>query len=91
MTQAEAELKISPMCPALHYGQQAFEGLKAFETYHGDVNIFHPDDANADRLNTSCARMCMPEVCCVRSLVYAWLSVRSLVYAWLSVAVINTR
>eukprot|EP00035_Acanthoeca_spectabilis_P021253 m.437194 g.437194 ORF g.437194 m.437194 type:complete len:374 (+) comp18079_c0_seq1:192-1313(+) len=58
----DGKLSISPMCPALHYGQQAFEGLKAFETEDGDINIFHPDDANSARLNASCERMCMPEV-----------------------------
>lgn len=61
-SRAEPMLSLSPMCPALHYGQQAFEGLKAFETADGDVNIFHPDDANADRMNASCDRMLMPEI-----------------------------
>mmetsp|Transcript_149305 Transcript_149305/g.212250 ORF Transcript_149305/g.212250 Transcript_149305/m.212250 type:complete len:372 (-) Transcript_149305:142-1257(-) len=55
-------IELSPMCPALHYGQQAFEGLKAFESPSGDINIFHPDNANATRMNASCARMCMPKI-----------------------------
>mmetsp|Transcript_13499 Transcript_13499/g.34649 ORF Transcript_13499/g.34649 Transcript_13499/m.34649 type:complete len:373 (-) Transcript_13499:135-1253(-) len=57
-----ATFALSPMCPALHYGQQAFEGLKAFETASGDINVFHPNDSNAARMNASCERMLMPEV-----------------------------
>eukprot|EP00037_Helgoeca_nana_P032125 m.412349 g.412349 ORF g.412349 m.412349 type:complete len:373 (-) comp28834_c0_seq1:205-1323(-) len=55
-------LPITPLCPALHYGQQAFEGLKAYETATGDINIFHPNDANAARMEASCDRMCMPHI-----------------------------
>ena len=34
---------------ALHYGQQAFEGLKAYRTKDGSVQLFRPDE-NVKRL-----------------------------------------
>lgn len=53
-------LEISPAMCMLHYGQAIFEGLKAFHTEDGSVNIFRPD-AHHERLNSSCRRMCIPE------------------------------
>jgi len=52
-------LRISPANLALHYGQSVFEGLKAYKSEEGDVLIFRPYD-NAQRLNISAQRMCMP-------------------------------
>ena len=46
---------------ALHYGQEAFEGLKAFETRRGEVVAFRPDD-NAKRLIGSCRKILMEPV-----------------------------
>ena len=45
--------------PCLHYGQEAFEGLKAFETKDERIVIFRPD-ANARRLIKSCERISIP-------------------------------
>jgi len=45
----------------LHYGQECFEGLKAFETSSGDVVVFRPEE-NARRLARSCERIIMPPV-----------------------------
>ena len=45
---------------SLHYGQQSFEGLKAFETKDGRVVVFRPDE-NAKRMNRSGSRILMPE------------------------------
>ena len=45
--------------PCLHYGQEAFEGLKAFETKDGRIVVFRPD-ANAKRLIKSCERISIP-------------------------------
>lgn len=53
--------EISEAAPALHYGQQCFEGLKAYRTKAGDVQLFRVDK-NAQRLNESAARLLMPEV-----------------------------
>lgn len=46
---------------ALHYGQQCFEGLKAYRCKDGSVNLFRPDQ-NAARLQRSCDRLLMPQV-----------------------------
>ena len=46
---------------ALHYGQSAFEGLKAYRKKDGGVSIFRPD-ANFRRLNRSAERLLMPHV-----------------------------
>jgi branched-chain amino acid aminotransferase len=45
----------------LHYSQQAFEGLKAYATKDGSVNLFRPE-MNAKRLQKSCRRLLMPEI-----------------------------
>ncbi len=55
------KLAISESSTALHYGQQCFEGLKAYRTKDGKVQLFRPD-RNAARLNDSCNRVLMPEV-----------------------------
>jgi len=39
------ELSIASTC--LHYGQECFEGLKAFETKDGRVQVFRPDENHA--------------------------------------------
>ena len=54
-------LRISEASTALHYGQQCFEGLKAYTTKNGDIQLFRPD-MNAKRLQNSCKRILMPEV-----------------------------
>ena len=46
---------------ALHYGQQCFEGLKAYRCQDGSINLFRPDQ-NAKRLNDSAYRLRMPAV-----------------------------
>ncbi|MFC0323283.1 branched-chain amino acid aminotransferase [Gallibacterium melopsittaci] len=47
--------------PALHYGQQCFEGLKAYRCKDGSINLFRPDE-NAKRMQRSCDRLLMPHV-----------------------------
>ncbi|MBE2894116.1 branched-chain amino acid aminotransferase [Spirabiliibacterium falconis] len=54
-------LHISEGSTALHYGQQSFEGLKAYRCKDGSINLFRPDQ-NAKRLQKSCQRLLMPEV-----------------------------
>lgn len=53
------DLKLSPACTTLHYGQTIFEGLKAYKNEYDDILIFRPDK-NAERFNISAKRMCMP-------------------------------
>ena len=45
----------------LHYGQEAFEGLKAFRCPDGKVRVFRMDE-NAARLQSTCRGIMMPEV-----------------------------
>lgn len=51
---------ISEASTALHYGQQCFEGLKAYSTKDGGIQLFRPDQ-NAKRMQNSCDRLLMPE------------------------------
>lgn len=55
------ELKMTPAILALHYGQAIFEGMKAFRTQDGNINIFRTRKHH-DRLIKSLDRMCMPEL-----------------------------
>lgn len=55
------EIRITPAMLSLHYGQSVFEGMKAFRTQSGDINIFRPQKHLA-RLNRSLDRMCMPPI-----------------------------
>lgn len=54
-------LHISEGSTALHYGQQCFEGLKAYRAKDGSINLFRPDQ-NAARMQRSCSRLLMPHV-----------------------------
>jgi len=56
-----ADLKISPANATLHYAQSIFEGLKAYKTDEGEIQIFRADE-NAKRMMRSAERMCMPPV-----------------------------
>ncbi|MGX7418923.1 branched-chain amino acid aminotransferase [Carnobacterium gallinarum] len=55
------QVHISEGSTALHYGQTAFEGLKAYRCKDGSINLFRPDE-NAKRLQNSCRRLLMPEI-----------------------------
>jgi branched-chain amino acid aminotransferase len=52
-------LSIDPAALALHYGQQVFDGLKAFRTQEGGVQLFRARDY-LERMNRSSERLCMP-------------------------------
>lgn len=55
-------LRIHGMAPGLNYGQQTFEGLKAFRTPDDQaITIFRPKQ-NADRQNHSCSFISIPKV-----------------------------
>lgn len=45
----------------MHYGQEAFEGLKAYRCPDGKVRVFRMDE-NAARLQSTCRGILMPEV-----------------------------
>ncbi|MFA6800934.1 MAG: branched-chain amino acid aminotransferase [Acholeplasmataceae bacterium] len=57
--QASDKINISLSATSLHYGQSAFEGMKAYRTKSGNIQLFRPND-NAQRFQDSCQRICMP-------------------------------
>ena len=57
----ENTLTISEGSTALHYGQQAFEGLKAYTRKDGKIQLFRPD-RNAARMQSTADRLLMPRV-----------------------------
>jgi branched-chain amino acid aminotransferase len=59
--QPYAPLSIDPATAALHYGQEIFEGLKAYRQPDGSVACFRPD-ANAARFQRSARRLAMAEL-----------------------------
>lgn len=52
---------VSEGSTCLHYGQECFEGLKAYRTKDGTIQLFRPDQ-NAKRLAKSCQRLYIPEI-----------------------------
>ena len=54
-------LAIDPAAMAIHYGQEVFEGLKAYRGKDGSIYLFRARE-NYVRMNRSAARLCMPEV-----------------------------
>lgn len=53
------DLRFHPAAMGLHYGQEIFEGMKAYCTKDDRMLLFRPYE-NAKRWNNSCDRMCMP-------------------------------
>jgi branched-chain amino acid aminotransferase len=53
-------LSIDPAAMGIHYGQEIFEGLKAYRGKEG-IYLFRPKD-NVLRMNSSARRLCMPEL-----------------------------
>lgn len=54
-------IELMPSAMALHYAQEVFEGLKAYKTAKGEVQLFRPEE-NFKRMNQSNRRMCIPEI-----------------------------
>lgn len=54
-------LKLHMAATCLHYGQEAFEGLKAYRCPDGKVRLFRVEE-NAARLQSTCRGIVMPEV-----------------------------
>lgn len=54
-------LKLDPCTKVLHYGQEIFEGMKAFRQTNDEIKLFRPEQ-NARRFNQSARRMSMPEI-----------------------------
>lgn len=63
-------IELDPAAMCLHYGQEVFEGLKAYKTADGNIQLFRPDK-NMARLNVSNERLCIPlidEAFCVEAI-----------------------
>lgn len=56
-----SDIVLHPAALVLHYGQQVFEGLKAYRWADGSVHLFRPE-ANAARLAASARRLALPEL-----------------------------
>lgn len=54
-------IPMNPAATCLHYGQEVFEGMKAYRTAKGDIRLFRPEE-NFKRLNISCDRICIPKL-----------------------------
>lgn len=54
-------IMMDPAAAVLHYGQEIFEGMKAYRHADGSIWTFRAE-ANAARLNTSARRLALPEL-----------------------------
>lgn len=54
-------VSLDPAAMCLHYGQEVFEGMKAYRADDGRVLLFRPD-RNMARLNSSNERLCIPQI-----------------------------
>jgi branched-chain amino acid aminotransferase len=54
-------LSLDPTAMCLHYGQEIFEGLKAYRGRDDRIYLFRPEE-NIRRMNASAERLCMPTV-----------------------------
>lgn len=54
-------LELDPSAMVFHYGQEMFEGLKAYKAEDGRILLFRPDK-NIERANRSNRRLCIPEI-----------------------------
>ena len=54
-------IQLDPSAMVFHYGQEMFEGLKAYKTEDDRILLFRPDK-NAERTNNTNKRICIPEI-----------------------------
>ena len=54
-------ITLSPAAMVYHYGQEMFEGLKAYKNPDGEVFLFRPD-MNAKRTNATNDRLVIPQI-----------------------------
>lgn len=55
------KIALEPSAMVFHYGQEMFEGLKAYKSEDGRILLFRPDK-NIERANNSNRRLCIPEI-----------------------------
>jgi len=58
---AYGPITLDPATAVFHYGQEIFEGMKAYSQPDGSISLFRPD-ANAMRFARSAARLALPEL-----------------------------
>ncbi|KAB1440553.1 branched-chain amino acid aminotransferase [Candidatus Galacturonibacter soehngenii] len=56
-----APLTLDPSAMVFHYGQEMFEGLKAYKAEDGKILLFRPDK-NIERANNTNKRICIPQI-----------------------------
>lgn len=56
-----APIALDPSAMVFHYAQELFEGLKAYRTSEGEIQLFRPQK-NIERMNRTNERMCIPQV-----------------------------
>lgn len=54
-------IPLDPSAMVFHYGQEMFEGLKAYKAEDGRVLLFRPDK-NIERANHTNERICIPQI-----------------------------
>ncbi len=54
-------IDMDPAAMVLHYGQAVFEGMKAYRTPKGGIQLFRPQ-SNFHRMNASNRLLCIPEI-----------------------------
>lgn len=56
-----SNIDMNPATMVLHYGQAVFEGMKAYRTPKGNIQLFRPQ-SNFHRMNASNRILCIPEI-----------------------------
>ena len=56
-----APFAMDPATVVFHYAQEIFEGMKAYRTATDRIQLFRPD-CNANRMNDSADRLCIPQI-----------------------------
>lgn len=54
-------IELQPSAMVFHYGQEMFEGLKAYKAEDGRILLFRPD-CNIERANNTNKRICIPTI-----------------------------
>ena len=54
-------LSLDPAAMVFHYAQESFEGMKAYRTADGQVQLFRPEK-NGARLQSTHERLCIPTI-----------------------------
>ena len=54
-------LSLEPTTMVFHYAQEIFEGLKAYRTADGSIQLFRPTE-NIARMNRSAEKLCIPHI-----------------------------